>query len=80
MAAARREGAVRFFFEKSGQYVYGIYLALTVSTIFIFVFERLGLPIFTKLLDIPKCILLPIIMVMCCVGAFSSDNRVFDVK
>ncbi|WP_312615122.1 tripartite tricarboxylate transporter permease [Oscillibacter sp.] len=57
-----------------------MYLALTVSTIFMFVFERLGLPVFTKLLDIPKRILLPIIMVMCCVGAFSSDNRVFDVK
>ncbi|WP_312280531.1 tripartite tricarboxylate transporter permease [Oscillibacter sp.] len=67
-------------FEKSGQYVYGIYLALIVSTIFMFVFERLGLPVFAKLLDIPKHILLPIIMVMCCVGAFSSDNRVFDVK
>ncbi len=67
-------------FEKSGQYVYGIYLALIVSTIFMFVFERLGLPVFAKLLDIPKHILLPIIMVMCCVGAFSSDNRIFDVK
>jgi len=59
--------------------VYGIYLALIVSTIFMVIFERLGLPIFTKLLDIPKHILLPIIMVMCCVGAFSSDSRAFDV-
>lgn len=66
-------------FDKSGQYVYGIYLALIVSTIFMFVFERLGLPVFVKLLDIPKHILLPAIMVMCCVGAFSSDNRAFDV-
>lgn len=67
-------------FDKSGEYVYGIYLALIVATIFMFVFERLGLPIFVKLLDIPKHILLPVIMVMCCVGAFSSDNRAFDVK
>ena len=67
-------------FDKSAQYVYGIYLALIVSTIFMVVFERLGLPIFAKLLDIPKHILLPIIMVMCCVGAFSSNSRVFDVQ
>lgn len=66
-------------FQNSGEYVYGIYLALIVSTIFMVIFERLGLPIFTKLLDIPKHILLPIIMVMCCVGAFSSDSRAFDV-
>ena len=66
-------------FQNSGEYVYGIYLALIVSTIFMVIFERLGLPVFTKLLDIPKHILLPIIMVMCCVGAFSSDSRAFDV-
>ncbi len=67
-------------FDKSGQYVYGIYLALIVSTIFMVIFERLGLPIFAKLLDIPKHILLPIIMIMCCVGAFSGNSRVFDVQ
>lgn len=67
-------------FDKSGQYVYGIYLALIVSTIFMFIFERIGLPVFTKLLDIPKHILLPIIMVMCCVGAYSSNSRVFDTQ
>jgi len=67
-------------FDKSGQYVYGIYFALLISSIFMLIFERLGLPIFAKLLDIPKHILLPIIMVMCCVGAYSSNSRVFDVK
>lgn len=67
-------------FDKSGQYVYGIYLALIVSSVFMLIFERLGLPIFAKLLDIPKHILLPVIMVMCCVGAYSSNSRVFDVQ
>ena len=67
-------------FDKAGQYVYGIYLALIVSTIFMFIFERLGLPVFAKLLDIPKHILLPCIMVMCCVGAYSANSRVFDVQ
>lgn len=67
-------------FDKSGEYVYGIYLALIVSTIFMVIFERLGLPIFAKLLDIPKHILLPCIMVMCCVGAYSANSRVFDVQ
>lgn len=67
-------------FDKSGQYVYGIYFALIVASVFMLIFERLGLPIFAKLLDIPKHILLPIIMVMCCVGAYSSASRVFDVQ
>lgn len=67
-------------YQKSGQYVYGIYFALIVSTVFMMIFERLGLPVFIKLLDVPKHILLPIIMVMCCVGAYSSNSRVFDVQ
>ena len=67
-------------FDKSGEYVYGIYLALIVSSVFMLIFERLGLPVFVKLLDIPKHILLPIIMVMCCVGGYSAGSRVFDVQ
>ncbi|MDO5132991.1 MAG: tripartite tricarboxylate transporter permease [Eubacteriales bacterium] len=67
-------------FDKSGQYVYGIYLALIISTIFMLIFERLLLPLFVKLLDIPKHILLPCIVVMCCVGGYSANSRVFDVQ
>ena len=67
-------------FNKSGQYVYGIYLALIISSIFMLIFERAGLPIFVKLLDIPKHILLPCIVVMCCVGGYSANSRVFDVQ
>lgn len=66
-------------FDKSGQYVYGIFLALIVANIFMIVFERGGLRIFVKLLDIPKHILLPIIMVCCVVGGYSSNSRIFDV-
>ena len=66
-------------FDKSGQYVYGIFLALIVANIFMIIFERGGLRIFVKLLDIPKHILLPIIMVCCVVGGYSSNSRIFDV-
>ena len=66
-------------FQKSGVYVYGIFLALIVSTFAMLLFERGALPVFVKLLDIPKHILLPIVMVCCVVGAFSSNSRIFDV-
>ncbi len=66
-------------FQKSGQYVYGIFLALIMANIFMLVFERGCLRGFVRLLDIPKHLLLPIIMVCCVVGAYSSNNRVYDV-
>lgn len=66
-------------FDKSGQYVYGIFIALIIANLFMLIFERAGLRIFVKLLDVPKHILLPIIMVCCVVGAYSSNSRIFDV-
>lgn len=66
-------------FTKSGQYVYGIFIALLVANIFMLIAERAGLRIFVKLLDIPKYILLPIVMVFCVVGAYYANFRIFDV-
>ncbi len=66
-------------FQKSGKYVYAIFIALIVSNIFMLIFERGGLRWFVKLLDIPKRYLLPIIMVCCVVGSYCSNSRVYDV-
>ncbi len=66
-------------FAKSGKYVYGIFLALLVSNVFMIVCERAGLKLFVKLLEIPKYILLPVVMVCCIVGAYCANFRVFDV-
>ena len=67
-------------FDKSGVYVYGIYFVLIIASVFMLIFERAGMRIFAKVLDIPKHILLSTIMIMCCVGAYSSNSRVFDVQ
>lgn len=66
-------------FVKSGDIMYGIFTALIVANIFMIIFETAGLRWFVKLLDIPKHLLLSIIMVLCIVGAFSSASRIFDV-
>ena len=41
--------------------------------------EYLGIKVFARVLTVPKHILLPIIMVLCVVGAFGVNNRLFDV-
>jgi len=43
------------------------------------VIEWFGLRGFIKLLKVPKHIFLPIILVLCVVGAFGLSSRVFDV-
>ncbi len=66
-------------FQKSGEYVYGIFIALLVANVFMLICERAGLPVFVKLLDIPKYYLLPVVMVCCVVGAYCANYSIFDV-
>lgn len=59
--------------------VYTIFAALIVSACLMLVLEFWGLRIFIRLLAIPKHILLPVILVLCAVGAFGLASRVFDI-
>ncbi len=66
-------------FQKSGSTVYGIFFAMIIAAIFMCIFMLVGMRGFIKVLNIPKNYLLPIIVVLCCVGAIGDANRVFDV-
>lgn len=66
-------------FVSQGPLVYAIFIAMLVSSLMMLICELYGVRIFVKMLAIPKHILLPIILVLCVVGAFGLGNRVFDV-
>ena len=66
-------------FQKNGNLIYAMFIALIVASFIMLIAEHYGMRIFIKLLDIPRYILLPIIMTLCVVGAFGSNNRVFDI-
>ncbi|WP_434608710.1 tripartite tricarboxylate transporter permease [Pseudomonas sp. D2-30] len=59
--------------------VYTIFAALILASVMMLVLEFYGLRMFIKLLAVPKHILLPIILVLCVVGAFGLNSRIFDV-
>ncbi len=66
-------------FQKSGATVYGIFFAMIIAAIMMLIFMLIGMKGFIKVLKVPKNYLLPIIVVLCCVGAIGDSNRVFDV-
>ncbi|AOT72080.1 tripartite tricarboxylate transporter permease [Geosporobacter ferrireducens] len=66
-------------FQQNGQMVYAIFAAMIVASIAMLITEFLGLRIFVKILRVPKHILLPLIFVLCAVGAFGLNSRVFDI-
>lgn len=81
LGALRVQGiaAGPLIFQKNGDYVFGIYVAMLVASVAMLVLVNLGIRGFLKILKVPKHYLLPIVIVLCAVGAFGSSNRMFDV-
>ncbi|MBR4422755.1 MAG: tripartite tricarboxylate transporter permease [Mailhella sp.] len=59
--------------------VYAIYLGIMVSSALMFLTGLGCIKSFAKIASIPKPILYPTILLICCFGAFSINNSMFDV-
>ena len=66
-------------FENHGDLMYAIFILLLLSSFTMLITEFAGLKGFIKVLKVPKYYLLPVIVVLCGVGAFGLNSRVFDV-
>lgn len=65
-------------FQQNGQVVYAIYTAMALASLFMLVVMFLGMKGFVRILKIPSHLLLPLVFVLCTVGAFGINNRLFD--
>ena len=52
---------------------------LMFASIFLLVFGLTGIKAFTKIVEIPKGILMPLIMILSVIGAFAIRNSVYDI-
>ncbi len=52
---------------------------LLLSNIFLYIFGMTGIRIFSKIVEIPKAIIIPIIIVLSVIGSYSINNNVFDI-
>ena len=58
---------------------YGIFLAFFISAIFMLLIQAFGIRLFLKITDIPMHYLLPVVFILCALGSFAINNRVFDI-
>ena len=65
-------------YEKSGAVVYAIFFAMVLAAIFMMLFMLLGMRFFVSVLKIPKNYLLPVVVVLCAIGAIGNANMLFD--
>lgn len=58
---------------------YLIVSCLLIASVALLVFGLTGIKIFTKIVEIPKGILLPIIIILSVVGSYAINNSLFDI-
>lgn len=66
-------------FQENIVLVYAVYIGIIVSSLFMFITGLGCIRSFAKVANIPRSILFPTILVICCYGAFSINNSMFDV-
>ncbi|WP_245391776.1 tripartite tricarboxylate transporter permease [Salinicola aestuarinus] len=58
---------------------YGIFLAMFLSAAMVLVFCLLSMRWFLRITEIPKSIIVPVVLICCAVGALAMNNRVTDL-
>ena len=67
------------FYQENLKLIYVIFAIMLLASITTFIVQYFGIKGFTQLLRVPKNILLPMVLVLCIVGSFGANNRIFDV-
>jgi putative tricarboxylic transport membrane protein len=67
-------------FRLHGHVVTGIYATLMLANFFMLVIGIGGIRMFTQILKIPANILMPLVLVICLVGAYASNLSLFNVQ
>ena len=65
-------------YEKNGAVVYAIFTAMLIAAVMMLLFMLWGMRFFVSVLKVPKNYLLPIVMVLCGIGAIGNANQIFD--
>lgn len=66
-------------FEKNADVVYGLFGAMLIGNILMLTLGLLGIKVFGKIIEIPKKIIVPIIISLSIVGAYAMNNSIFDI-
>jgi len=66
-------------FRDYGEVVYGIFFCLVICTILLVFGGKLVIAMSKTVLNFPREKIYPVIIMLCCVGAYCTNRRLFDV-
>lgn len=66
-------------FSQNPEIVYGIFSSMLVANIVMLAIGLLGIRFFCRIIEVPKMLMIPIIIFLSIVGAYAINNTMFDV-
>ena len=66
-------------FQNNISFVYALYISLLVSSGIIFIVGRFGIPVIRRIVDVPRAIIFPMVIVLTVIGSYAISNSIFDV-
>lgn len=66
-------------FTQDAHIVYGLFSSMLVGNVLMLLLGLLGVKLFCKVVEIPKKLIVPVILTLSIVGAYSMNNNIFDV-
>jgi putative tricarboxylic transport membrane protein len=66
-------------FTKNADIVYGLFASLFVGNILMLIIGLLGVRLFCRVVELPKRFIIPVIITLSMVGAYSMNNSIFDM-
>ncbi|MFQ3788575.1 tripartite tricarboxylate transporter permease [Halomonas sp. A29] len=66
-------------FAEQGAIIYGIFIAFFIANIFMLLIQWFGIRLFIKVLQVPRKLLMSLILVFCFIGVYGVDGNIFDI-
>ena len=66
-------------FQDNPEIVYGIFSSMIIANIVMLLIGFLGIRFFCRIIEVPKIIMIPIIIFLSIIGAYAINNSMFDV-
>ena len=66
-------------FRDNGDIVYAIFIAYFIAFAFLLVFYHVFIRVIIKVVVVPRQFMIPVLLVLCSIGSFALNNRLFDV-
>lgn len=66
-------------FEQNPDVVYGLFSSMIIGNILLLVIGLIGIKFYSKIVEIPKTLMIPAILILSTIGSYSMNNSMFDV-